>query len=186
MQLWAFINYFTYWKTSCHTLWTLQSLIICIFHYFMSLICSASTFTVSNTDFVETSNKSQNRSEDYFRRDLKHTLWISIQPPLKTLSVQTQMDCYGNRIPNTRFVTNKNLNYWWTLGHPPIQIPGRMVRIQRNGWYAISLAQWALIPKDFIKSSGLNFYSWNSSQQAGITLKQALLRSLLTEFKPVI
>lgn len=114
MQLQAFINSFTYWNRNCHTLWTLQSLIICIFHYFMGLICSASTFTVSNTDFVETSNKSQNRSEDYFRRDLKHTLWISIQPTLKTLSVQAQMDCYGNRIPNTRFVTNKNVNYWWT------------------------------------------------------------------------
>lgn len=114
MQLWEFINSFKYWNRNCHTLWTLQSLIICIFHYFMCLICTASTFTVSNIDFVETSNKSQNRSEDYFRRDLKHTLWISIQPPLKTLSVQAQMDCYGNRIPNTRFVTKKNVNYWWT------------------------------------------------------------------------
>lgn len=114
MQLWEFINNFKYWNRNCHTLWTLQSLIICIFHYFMGLICTASTFTASNIDFVETSNKSQNRSEDYFRRDLKHTLWISIQPPLKTLSVQAQMDCYGNRIPNTRFVTKKNVNYWWT------------------------------------------------------------------------
>lgn len=40
----------------------------------MGLICLASTSTVSNIDFVETPNKSQNRSEDYFRRDLKRAV----------------------------------------------------------------------------------------------------------------